>query len=187
MKIKIEIKASKRARHISLTIIDSEKVKVTVPYRLRNHQDLVFKIVEEKKDWIKKQMQKFKQKNRHRLNLPDRIESNGQIIAGTQLKFWAKQKIIYNTKLLAEKLKFRINKIYIRNQKTRWGSCSSRGNLSLNYRIALLPDDLFEYIILHELMHLKHPHHQKAFWQDLEYICAGVKEKRQKLKLYSLR
>ena len=63
---------------------------------------------------------------------------------------------------------FKINRIAIKNQKSRWGSCSKKGNLNFNYRIALLPQRLSDYVILHELCHLGEFNHSKNFWKLME-------------------
>ena len=59
---------------------------------------------------------------------------------------------------------FKWNRIVIRNQKTRWGSCSRKGNLNFNYKIALLPPKSADYIIVHELCHLGEFNHSQKFW-----------------------
>jgi predicted metal-dependent hydrolase len=64
-------------------------------------------------------------------------------------------------------------KIMVRNNKTRWGSCSRDNNINLNIHLMRLPQHLCEYIILHELCHIVHKHHQKAFWQYLDRLTGG--------------
>lgn len=75
----------------------------------------------------------------------------------------------------AEWVGVHIKKITIRNQKTRWGSCSSKGNLSFNLKILCAPQEMMEYVVLHEVMHLKHFNHSKAFWKDIEFFMPDYK------------
>ncbi len=76
---------------------------------------------------------------------------------------------------------FRVNRITIRNQKTRWGSCSKRGNINFNYKIALLPSELSDYIVVHELCHLGQFNHSKDFWDLVAQAIPDHKERRARL------
>ena len=63
---------------------------------------------------------------------------------------------------------YSFNRVSIRNQKTRWGSCSSKKNLNFNYRIMYLPDEIADYIVVHELCHLEEFNHSRKFWDLVE-------------------
>lgn len=58
--------------------------------------------------------------------------------------------------------------VYIRDQSTKWGSCSSKDNISINWRLAFAPEDVFRYVVIHELVHLEEMHHDEAFYRELE-------------------
>ncbi len=64
-----------------------------------------------------------------------------------------------------------VRRITVRNQKSRWGSCSRRGTISLNWRLIQAPPSARDYVILHELMHLRHMNHSSRFWREVENVC----------------
>ena len=72
--------------------------------------------------------------------------------------------------------------IRIGGQKTRWGSCSARGTISLNWRLMLVPADLFDYVIAHELCHLIAPHHKPSFWRELARVMPDYEARRLTLR-----
>ena len=75
-----------------------------------------------------------------------------------------------------------VRRISIRNQRSRWGSCSRRGTISLNWRLVQTPDFVRDYIILHELAHLKEMNHSGRFWTEVERLCPGYREAERWLK-----
>lgn len=79
------------------------------------------------------------------------------------------------------------NTIYIRNQKTKWASCSSKKNLSFNLRLMMAPEEIIEYVTVHELVHLDIPSHSKEFWNKVERILPEYGEKREWLDKHSSR
>ena len=79
---------------------------------------------------------------------------------------------------------FPVGKIFIKNQKTRWGSCSGKRNLSFNYKIIFMPENLRDYIIIHELCHLKEMNHSKNFWNLVGLQVPDYKALRRQIRLY---
>jgi hypothetical protein len=77
---------------------------------------------------------------------------------------------------------FTYNRVSIKNHKSRWGSCSSKGNLNFNYKIIFLPENAFDYIIVHELCHLKELNHSKRFWDLVAKATPNYKDIRKQLK-----
>jgi predicted metal-dependent hydrolase len=77
-----------------------------------------------------------------------------------------------------------VGKVSIKNQKTRWGSCSGKRNLSFNYKLLFLPENLRDYIIIHELCHLKEMNHSKNFWNLVAEKVPDYKAIRRQIKLY---
>jgi len=94
----------------------------------------------------------------------------------------ASEVIFLRVKELALKYNFSYNKIRITNARTRWGSCSSRKNLNLSWRLIMAPEVVLDYVILHELSHLREQNHGKEFWFLVEKMCPSYKEQKRWLK-----
>ena len=80
-----------------------------------------------------------------------------------------------------------IGRISIRDQKSRWGSCSSKGNLNFNYKIFFLPIELVDYIVVHEICHLGEFNHSKRFWALVEKQCPDYKKRVEELSKFTLK
>lgn len=101
------------------------------------------------------------------------------------LRIEAKSSIPEKVEMFASKFGFKYNKLFFKNAKTRWGSCSGLNNINLNIHLMRLPDELIDYVILHELAHTVHKNHSKIFWMKLEDICPNSKKFDKELKKYS--
>jgi len=95
------------------------------------------------------------------------------------LSDWMKERalLIFSRRVeyFCAKIGARYGNIQVRNQKTRWGSCSSKGQLSFNWRLLLAPPDVLDYLVIHEVSHLKHPDHSQRFWNLVKTLCPGYK------------
>lgn len=102
------------------------------------------------------------------------------------LKQWlrnvAKDYIPKRTEELADRYGFNYKKIFVRSQKTRWGSCSSQKNLNFNWRLILTPRNCCDYVIIHELCHLKEMNHSQKFWNLVEQCMPSYQNAERWLK-----
>lgn len=89
----------------------------------------------------------------------------------------AKKRLIDQVNIYCEKLGVVYNKLVIKNTKTRWGSCSGKGNLNFNYNLIKMPKEILEYVVIHEVCHLKHLNHSKKYWDLVESLCPEYKER----------
>jgi predicted metal-dependent hydrolase len=78
-----------------------------------------------------------------------------------------------------------VRRVTVRNQRSRWGSCSRRGTVSLNWRLVQAPDSVRDYLVLHELAHLKEMNHSRRFWREVALLCPDFKEAERWLKRHS--
>ena len=103
------------------------------------------------------------------------------------LRVEAKEYLPMRVDKLAKNFGFKYNRVYCKNLKSRWGSCSVRNNINLNIHLMRLTDELIDYVILHELCHTVHRNHSKRFWDKLEAVFPNSKIADKKLKEFSTR
>ena len=159
---------SNRAKNISISVRSQRGVRVAVPAGISFRS--AEKTVRGKHDWIRKKLLTVSQQEQYFANLPP-------IPVAT-----AKSVLTERILLLTNKYGFCINRITIRNQRTRWGSCSIKNNISLNIKLYHLPAELQDYVILHELVHTVHHNHSSAFWDKLKTILPMAKSLDRRLK-----
>ena len=116
------------------------------------------------------------------IGLPQREPRIAHAVLVAALKTRAVQALQPRFRALAERLDETPGRVTWRNQKTRWGSCSSNGNISLNIRLLFLPPQLVDYVFAHELMHLQHPDHSPRFWNALEALWPGSSQHRRAMR-----
>lgn len=115
---------------------------------------------------------------------PDHVRNDDRLI-DTFYHQLAKKELLERCDYWSAQLPFRPARISIRNQRTKWGSCSARGTISLNWRLVKCPPDIIDYIIIHELCHLRHFNHSKAFWEAVRHCYPGVREARAWIREHS--
>ncbi|MBP9779544.1 M48 family metallopeptidase [Candidatus Gracilibacteria bacterium] len=99
-------------------------------------------------------------------------------------KEYAKDYLAEKLGELAQRYKLHYEKLYIRDQKTKWGTCSTKKNIGLNRKLIKMPAEIIEYVICHELAHLKEMNHSKRFWAVVEELYPDYKEAMKRVKRY---
>ena len=158
----VEVRRSKR-KSATIKITADMQIVVFVPLYVSDNE--IEKMVISKSKWIDK----------HMLKVQSTIDERSKLekITFEQVKELADQAVEYipkRVKYYAEKENFVYNKITIKNLVSRWGSCSTKGNLNFNCLLMLTPDYVIDYIVVHGLCHLREMNHSEKFWAEVEKI-----------------
>ena len=153
-------------RTIAIEITRDCQVLLRVPNRMKQKDVQAF--VSEKWAWIEKNYREMQQKRQKREDLFQTYQLTDDRIR--ELAKQACQIIPQRVAYYAEKMGVTYGRITIRNQKTRWGSCSSKGNLNFNCMLMLAPREVLDYVVIHELCHRKEMNHSKRFWKEVEKV-----------------
>lgn len=115
-----------------------------------------------------------------------KIQEHIKTLLTEALRLEAKEYLPSRTYSLAQKFNFRYNRVFIKNAKTLWGSCSAKNNINLNLHLMRLPDHLIDYIIIHELCHTIEKNHGTPFWKLMDSILGDAKQLSKELRKYSI-
>lgn len=169
MPLSYQIIRSKR-KTISIQIMPDGSVFVRCPKRMR--QDDIRKFVESKSGWIEKHLAGLD------LAAPEKLTEQEVKL----LREKTRKLVTERVKHYAAIIGVQYNQIAIRMQRTRWGSCSSKGNLNFNCLLGLVPPEVLDYVVVHELCHLIEMNHSKQFWNAVERTIPDYKVHRKWLK-----
>ncbi|MCR5543166.1 MAG: M48 family metallopeptidase [Eubacterium sp.] len=172
--MKIEIIKSKR-KTISIQIIDSENVKVRAPYRVSKKE--IQELLDKNKDWIDSKLEEARESEREAESVRTLSDLELSELAERARDVF-KKKVEYYAPLVGVTW----NGITIRNQKTRWGSCSSKGNLNFNVALMRAPIEVLDYVVVHELCHRLEMNHSKKFWHEVERVMPEYRKYERWLK-----
>lgn len=170
---KVQLQRSRRAKHICLSVRPFKGVRIAVPWNVSYKQAMV--VAHEKVDWLNKHLE--------RAALIEKEASHFDQLAPIN-RAVARNIIVDRLDELARRYRFTYNKVFVRSQRTRWGSCSGQNNINLNVNIIRLPGELMDYVILHELVHTRIKDHSPRFWKILGQYVDDPKSVDQQLNRY---
>lgn len=165
-----ELKRYRRAKYMRISVKPGGRVVVTVPWRVSQSAAVAF--VQKQQAWIDRARAKMVQ-----VPLP----VGGSAAEYKKHKAEAHKVLTARLAELNAHYGFSYKRVSIRNQKTRWGSCSKSGTLSFNYKLLLVSPELRDYVLVHELCHTKEMNHSKKFWQLVGQACPNYAQLRAQL------
>ena len=160
-----------RRKTISIVILPTGAVEVRCPNRCAKGDVEAF--VRSKEDWIRKHLEAIAERPQPSVLSPQErkvLAENAAAVIPEQVR------------RVAEMMNVTYGRITIRSQRTRWGSCSAKGNLNFNCLLMLMPQEVQDYVVIHELCHRKHLNHSADFWAEVERYCPDYRIHRKWLK-----
>lgn len=177
----VNIRSVAKSKRVKVSVSSNGKITVSKPYWLSFKS--VFSFLKEQEDWIESQLNKQKifspllQKNKQ-------LESRANYL---KYKEQARKKILIRLEEINKLYGFKYKRVSVRDQKTRWGSCSRQANLNFNYKLIYLPSEGLDYILAHELCHLKEFNHGPEFWRLVARSVPNYRYWRKKLRNIDLK
>lgn len=163
-------------RSIGIEVDREGKVTVRAPYSCEKKR--IERFLLEKKNWIRQKVKLQKENAMKRQEKREMPEAEKKYYRNL-----AREVLGARTGYYARKMGVTYGRISIREQKTRWGSCSSAGNLNFNWKLVLMPPELLDYVVVHELAHRKEMNHSPRFWAIVERELPDYCNRREKLKI----
>ena len=171
--VEIPVRVSRRARKLSIHVDVLHNVEIVVPSR--TSQDDIDRLLFEHRAWLERELAKPRKTFHLGLQRDDVVWIGGLALARPRvpsLDAWyreqAREEITRIVMHESRRLCVDYTSLAIRDQRTRWGSCSPTGALSFNWRLILAPPAILSYVVVHELCHLREPNHSRRFWKLLE-------------------
>ena len=189
------LRSSLKAKRMQLRIVKAGSLEIVVPHRIHIEEGRRF--LNKNMPWLEKHIESLKPRNKQflyggknfkpvlfpeparkkylcrfheneiHIYFPADCKESAYDIYTKFLKLNARKYLPQRCGELAKKFGFTVNKVSVRGQKSRWGSCSRRANISLNFKLLQFRPEMIDYVIMHELCHLRHPNHSKAFWNEV--------------------
>lgn len=170
----VKIIKSKR-KTISLQIKPDSTIEMKVPMQITNAQ--IQEFLDKKSDWIEKHLQAIQERQHQMLHIKRLTMEEIHELADQALEVIPKRVAYF-----AEIAGVTYGRITIRNQKSRWGSCSTKGNLNFNCLLMLAPTDVLDYVVVHELCHRKEMNHSPKFWTEVRKVLPDYEKQKLWLK-----
>ena len=163
--VEVHVRESARVRRARIVVSPGKPPEVVVP--LRTSERTIRALLDQHEGWLARQLARTREPQ---LALERMTERDGR----------ARARALVHELAVFEALRLgaSFQRIAIRDQRTRWGSCSSRGTLSFNWRLVLAPLEVAEYVVVHELCHLREPNHSPRFWQLVADARPGYRYQR---------
>ena len=168
----VEIRRSRRARRWTLTVPWGEPARLTVP--LSSSQDEIDEVLQSHRGWIA----------RERARQVPRLRLDAQAVSLDEARRAARELVAMVAEEEARELGVRVARVDVRDYRSQWGSCSPRGRLGFNWRLALAPFEVLDYVVVHELCHLRVPNHSRRFWRLVESRRPGWRAQRDWLRVH---
>jgi predicted metal-dependent hydrolase len=163
--VEVQVRESPRSRLVRAVYRQGEPPELVVP--VGTSQRAIDRALRLHAPWLERQLAN---ETSPTLDLPELTEAEGRRLA--------RERIIETAGLESQRIGVRYLRIAIRDTRSRWGSCSSRGSMSFTWRLALAPRRILDYVVVHELCHLVHMDHSKRFWSLVERVRPGYREER---------